>query len=146
MKVVDIELTTSPSAEDAETLSQGLIGFNRQTASNLEPVEAAMPLSVFARDDDGEIVGGLRAVCFWNTLHIEALWLAEEARGKGTGSALVARAEQFAIDQGFDLALLETTDWQARPFWEKQGYAVVAAIPEYPRGHEMYILTKRLVA
>ena len=34
-----IELTTSPSAEDAETISQGLVNFNLEAAKNLDPEE-----------------------------------------------------------------------------------------------------------
>ena len=140
-----IELTTSPSAEDAKTISQGLMNFNYETIPDLEPMEAAINFSVFTRDDDGTVTGGLRATCFWNTLHIELLWILKEARGKGIGRLLVEEAERYAIDHGFELALLESTTWQAKPFYEKLGYELMATIPDYPKGHACHFLTKRLV-
>ena len=140
-----IELTTSPSAEDAKTISQGLVNFNHETIKELQGEDAEIKFSVFARDAGGKVTGGLRATCFWNTLHIELLWVAEEARGNGTGSVLVEKAEQFAIEHGFELALLETTSWQARPFYQKLGYELMATLPQYPKGHATHFLTKRLL-
>ncbi len=140
-----IELTTSPSKEDAKTISRGLVIFNHETIKDLEPEEDAIEFSVFARDKDGIIIGGLRATCFWNTLHIELLWLSEEARGVGTGSTMVEKAEQFAIEHGFEQALLESTSWQAKPFYEKLGYKLIASVPNYPKGHACHFLTKKLI-
>ena len=140
-----IELTTSPSAEDAKTISQGLFNFNLETIEGLEAQSTEINFSVFSRDEDGNITGGLRATCFWNNLHIELLWVSDEARGMGTGTALLEKAEQFAIEQGFELALLESTSWQAKPFYEKHGYTVLATLPDYPKGHATHFLTKRLV-
>ena len=141
---MEIELTTTPSAEDAKTISQGLVDFNHETIPDLEPEEAAINFSVFARDNDGRITGGLRATCFWNTLHIELTWVSKDARGKGVGCVMVKKAEQFAIENGFEQALLETTDWQAKPFYEKLGYQLMATLPEYPKGHACHFLIKKL--
>ena len=140
-----IELTTSPSAEDAKTISQGLFNFNLETIKGLEAQSSEINFSVFARDDDGNITGGLRATCFWNTLHIELLWVSEEARGTGKGATLLEKAEMFAIEHGYELALLESTSWQAQSFYEKLGYKVLATLPEYPKGYATHFLTKRLV-
>ena len=140
-----IELTTSPSAEDAKTISQGLVNFNLETIKGLEAQSSEINFSVFARDDNGNITGGLRATCFWNTLHIELLWVSDEARRMGTGSTLLEKAELFAIEQGVELALLESTSWQAKSFYEKLGYEVLATLPDYPKGYATHFLTKRLV-
>ncbi len=141
-----IELTTSPSTEDTKTISQGLVDFNNKMVKDLDPVGAEIKFSVFARDEDGNVKGGVRATCFWNTLHIELVWVTEEARGNGTGSSLVEKAEQFAIEHGFELALLESTSWQAKPFYEKLGYELLATLSGHPKGHATHFLTKHLVA
>ncbi len=65
-----IDLTTSPSKEDAKTISRELVNFNHETIKDLEPEDAAIEFSVFARDKSGTIIGGLRATCCRNTLHI----------------------------------------------------------------------------
>ncbi|TKJ40489.1 GNAT family N-acetyltransferase [candidate division LCP-89 bacterium B3_LCP] len=141
---MEIELTTTPSAEDARTISQGLVDFNHEMVHDLDPEETEIKFSVLARDYDGEVTGGLRATCFWNTLHIELIWVSKEARGSGIGSSMVKKAELFAIKHGFEQALLETTSWQARPFYEKLGYELLATLPEYPKGHACHFLTKKL--
>jgi len=142
---VKIELTTAPSAEDAKTISQGLIQFNHAIVADLEPIKSLVKFSVFSRDPDGNVNGGLRATCFWNLLDIELLWLAEEARGQGIGSLLVRKAEQFAIDKGIEQALVTTTTWQARPFYEKLGYKLKTTISDHPKGHSCHFLSKRLI-
>jgi len=141
---LEIELTTSPSEEDAKTISQGLVDFNHEMVPDLEPQDAAINFSVFARDGDGKIFGGLRATCFWNTLHIELTWVSKEARGYGVGSDMVKKAELFALEHGFKQALLESTSWQAKPFYEMLGYQLMGSIKDYPKGHTCHFLTKKL--
>lgn len=140
-----INLTTSPTPEDAKTISQGLVTFNQRMVKELKDQDTELNFSVFARDDSNNINGGLRATCFWNTLHIELLWVAEELRGQGVGQELLEKAEQYALENGFEQALLESTSWQAKPFYEKMGYTVMATLPEYPKGHETHFMTKRLI-
>lgn len=118
--------------------------FNHEMVPDLEPLDAAINFSVFARDDDGKIIGGLRATCCWNTLHIELTWVSKEARGYGVGSDIVKKAELFALEHGFEQALLESTSWQAKPFYEKLGYQLMGSIKDYPKGHTCHFLTKKL--
>lgn len=141
-----IELSTQADPKDAATLSQGIVAFNHACIAGLEPIEAEVRFFVFARDENEAVVGGIRAACYWNTLHIELLWLSESVRGQGAGRELMARAEAFAREKDCQIALVETTGWQARPFYEKCGYQCIATIPDRPRGHVSYTLSKRLDA
>jgi GNAT superfamily N-acetyltransferase len=43
-----------------------------------------------ARDVDGRVVGGLRAVVAMYWLRVEVLWVSEATRGKGIGARLLA--------------------------------------------------------
>lgn len=138
------ELTTSPSSEDAKTISQGLVNFNHKMIPALEPEENKVMFSIFVRDDEGVVIGGLRGLCYWNTLHIELLWLSELVRANSVGSQLVREAEAFAVSKGFKRSLLFTTSWQAKPFYELQGYKLQATIPDYPEGHSSHLMTKAL--
>ncbi len=140
-----IELTQNPTKEDAKAISDGLVHFNHETIPDLAYPEATINFSIFTRDDAGEITGGLRASCYWNILHIELLWVSEEARRHDIGSQLVEKAEAFAIENGFERALLDTTSWQARPFYEKLGYEVFGTLPDHPKGHALHFMTKKLV-
>ncbi len=80
----------------------------------------------------------------WNTLHIELLWLSEEVRGKGIGKELLDIAETYAVQNECGNALVETTSWQAKPFYEKNGYEHIATLNDRPKGHASHYLAKAL--
>jgi len=139
-----IEIVRNPPADIAQALSDGIAGFNRATIADLEPNELEVRFHVVAKEYVGKLVGGLRGACYWNTLHIELLWLADSARGSGIGRKIIAAAEDFAREQGCELALVETTSWQARPSYEKHGYELMATLHGRPRGHASHYLRKTL--
>lgn len=141
---MNLEITENASKEDAKTISQGIIDFNNSKIPNLESIEEEVKFFVFVRNEANQIVGGVRAICYWNTLHIELLWLSEECRGKGIGKDLMKSAENFAREKGCEKAFVETTSWQAKPFYEKIGYAHIATINDRPKGHSSHYLTKNL--
>lgn len=141
---MNIEITTTPNEEDAKTISQGIIDFNTSKVPDLEPIEKEVRFFTFARDRNSNIIGGIRAVCFWNTLHIELLWLSEHHRGKGAGKKLIKAAESFAKENDCEKVFVETTSWQARPFYEKLGYKHMATLNNRPKGHASHYLTKDL--
>lgn len=141
---MNITTTTKPSHADAQRISQGIIDFNRNHVPNLERIKQEVKFFTFARDVNEKVVGGIRATCFWNTLHIELLWLAEDYRGKGMGRQLMEAAEQFAQANNCEKAFVETTSWQARPFYEKLGYEHLATLNDRPKGHATHYLSKDL--
>ena len=47
--------------------------------------------------------------------------------------------------QGWHGVFLTTFSFQARPFYEKSGYEVVADIQDYPKGHSHHVLKKNLL-
>ncbi|MBB4117926.1 GNAT superfamily N-acetyltransferase [Mesonia hippocampi] len=139
-----IETTITPKKEEAEILSKGIIAFNNAEIPNLEPIEKEIKFFTFVRDKDKNIVGGIRASCYWNTLHIELLWLAKTCRGTGIGGKLLKEAEDFAKKNNCEKAFVETTSWQAKPFYEKNNYQHIATINDRPKGHASHYLTKNL--
>ena len=93
---MNIEIERNPSKAEADLLSRGIKSFNEETVRDLEPAEEEKRFHVMARDDEGSLQGGIRATCYWNTLHIELLWISETARGAGIGRKLMQKAEAFA--------------------------------------------------
>ena len=49
-----------------------------------------------------------------------------------------------ARERGCIGVYLDTYSFQARPFYERHGYAVVGVLPDMPPGGAMYYLAKRL--
>ncbi|MBS0382573.1 MAG: GNAT family N-acetyltransferase [Proteobacteria bacterium] len=139
-----VEVATDPTLADLRTLSEGIQDFNRRTVPGLPEVADDLKFAVFARDAAGKVVGGIRANAFWSYLNIELLWLGDSARGVGLGTRLVRCAEQFALRHGFKQARVETTSFQARPFYEKLGYRVYGELKDFPEGHVSYFLARRL--
>lgn len=108
------------------------------------PGERETPLHVWARDDSGQLAGGLVGHTWATWLHVTYLWVDEPFRGTGLGTHLLARAEHLArTDRGCAASRVETWDFQAPKFYVKQGYEVVSVIPDYPPGITEYTLVKR---
>lgn len=105
---------------------------------------AYRPLYVIVRDDQGMAQGGLLADLWGGWMHLNFVWVAEALRGQGWGARLVQRAEDEARAAGCRGVYLETHSFQARPFYEKLGYNVLASLPDYPPGHSYYFLRKFL--
>jgi len=142
---VRIEIELAPSQSDKDALSHGIMGFNDEAIDDLEPVDVEQRFHVMARDIAGVLQGGIRATCYWNTLHLELLWLSEDARGSGVGRKLIDQAEAFAVENNCENAFVETTSWQAKPFYEKNGYRLMATLHNRPKGHSTHYLSKLLV-
>ena len=77
-------------------------------------------------------------------LDLETLWVAEPLRGQGYGKKLLEATEDEARAQGCRGVFLTTFSFQARPFYERLGYEVIADVPDYPVGHTYHVLRKML--
>lgn len=141
---MDILVTTSPTKEDLKTLSEGIGSYNQDYLPDEVGFEKDTKFAVIAKDDNGKVLGGIRANAYWNYCIIELLWLSKESRGLGLGSQLIESAENFAKEKGLGYMRTETLSFQARPFYEKLGYQLFGELPDYPKGHTTYCLVKEL--
>jgi len=140
--VLDVELSieTDPSARDVEALAEGL----SQHALPFTGARGFQPLAVFARDGEGQLVGGASGLVNRTWLHVSLLWVPESLRHQGLGSRLLGVIEAAAVARGCIHAHLDTSSCQARPFYEHHGYAVFAVLEDYPPGERRIFLSKRL--
>ena len=140
-----IEVSLNPEKDDLRIIHQGIKQYNKKEVLNL-PIDADdLEFAVFARDDANKIIGGIRATASWNWLHIELLWVEIRFRQRGIGKKLVQKAEAFAIEHGFQYVRVETTSFQAKPFYEKLGYQVFGVLENSPsEGYTDYFMKKRL--
>jgi GNAT superfamily N-acetyltransferase len=104
------------------------------------------PVAFFLKDKRGEVLGGVLGGIWAAGLHIGTLGVTAPMRGSGYGKQLMEQAELYAVERGCTMAFLETFSFQARPFYEKLGYRVCGMIEDYPAGHQLYFMTKRLNA
>ena len=142
--MMQIILTQSPSQDDLKTISQGIKSYNQKHLPDEVVFEPDTRFAVFAKNDSGKVLGGIRANAYWNYCIIELLWLSDEIRGKGVGSQLMQQAEDFAKEKGFEFIRTETVSFQAKPFYEKLGYRVYGELEDFPKGCTTYCLVKKL--
>lgn len=128
-----------PQDHEFEALRRGLNGFNEAVTGPLHRERIAS----FIKDEEGAVLGGILGEIKWGWLHIEGLWVDDAIRQTGWGARLLAAMEQYALSQGITNFHLETTSFQALPFYQKQGYEVFGQLPDMPPGHVSYFLKKQ---
>ncbi|MGL5565319.1 MAG: GNAT family N-acetyltransferase, partial [Plesiomonas sp.] len=100
-------------------------------------------IASFIKDKEGKVHGGIIADIKWGWLHVDWLWIDESIRRDGWGGRLLGAMEQYAQSKGITNYHLETTSFQALPFYQKQGYEVFGQLPDMPPGHISYFLKKQ---
>ncbi|WP_341501316.1 GNAT family N-acetyltransferase [Gallaecimonas sp. GXIMD4217] len=123
-----------------ERLSQAIRAFNRARW----PAVERRPLALTIKDAGGELLAGIDGTTFGNWLFIDHLWVSEALRGQGRGGELLLAMEEAARARGCTRALLDTLDFQARPFYEHHGYRVAFTLNDYPLDGARYYMTKAL--
>jgi GNAT superfamily N-acetyltransferase len=139
---VTLELDDHPSEEEVRQIVDGVRAYNQGIIGHGRPRAVAS----FLRDDEGRIVGGAHGELWGRSVHIAAMWVAESQRGKGHGSALLRAVEDYAATNGHMLAYVETTSFQARPFYERLGYRVFGELEGIDDGYTLFFLRKDLQA
>lgn len=125
---------------DVESIGDNLRSFNRNAIGEIE----YSPVCLAARDESGALVGGFIGTAFLGWLAIDVLWVAEAHRGRGTGTALLAKAEAEGVRLGARAAYLDTFKWQAREFYEARGYSEFGRLEGFPEGHWRAFMQKSL--
>jgi GNAT superfamily N-acetyltransferase len=136
----EIVLTDAPGQAAHGVILAGIVAYNDSRAGR----SGHRPLAVLVNEEAGQTVGGLWGATHWQWLFVHLLWLPEAFRGAGLGRDLLRRAEAEAVARGCGNVWLDTFSFQARGFYEKQGYAVFGTLDDYPPGHRRYFLQKRL--
>ncbi|GEM75041.1 GNAT family N-acetyltransferase [Vibrio sagamiensis] len=139
-----IEISTQPKEDELNMISEGIRSFNAPFLPNDAEYESSGRFVITAKNDKGEFIGGAQANVMWSYCVLELLWLSEECRGKGVGTSLIKQLESFAIEKGLTQIRTETLSFQAKPFYEKNGFRVYGELHDTPKGHSTYFLVKDL--
>jgi ribosomal protein S18 acetylase RimI-like enzyme len=136
-----IERTDAPTDEERQAILAPLRAYNTSKTGATVPE----PVAWLVRDENSnEVVGGLYGRVFFRWFYIELLVVPEQARGQGTGSALMQMAEELAREKNCVGIWLDTFDFQAPAFYKKHGFTEIGQIDDYPPGHQHFFLQKRL--
>ena len=133
------ELDENPTIDDFRIVLDGVRKFNHEQTGHERP----RPVACFLRDGN-RIVGGVQGSLWGRSMHIDALWVDEQYRSGGYGSKLMEAIEEYAAACEHPLVYLETTSFQALPFYRKLGYEVFGELPEISSGHSLFFLRKEL--
>ncbi|MEZ9198013.1 GNAT family N-acetyltransferase [Shewanella sp. 10N.286.54.B9] len=134
------QFITDNSKEFAQSVEDKIAEFNWQ---NWE-VSERLPLGLKLENDSGELLAGFSGRTFGNWLMIDNLWVSEALRGQKIGHQLLAEAERLALAKGCKFAILDTLNFQAKPFYEARGYQVQWTQLAYPETGCKYFMVKAL--
>jgi GNAT superfamily N-acetyltransferase len=141
-----ITLTETVDLESREFIRRQLRAFNDTRSEHHRAIRSAepIPLDIVIRNEVGEIVGGLIGSTYWGWLEVNVLWVADGLRRLGYGRTLLRMAEAEARTRNCSHVMLTTYSFQARGFYEKEGYRVVGEMADYPPGAAYYWMRKDL--
>lgn len=100
--------------------------------------------SNFLAFDNDKLIGGAIGYIEYNWYFLDLLYIEENYRGQNIGTKLIKAIEEFAIKENLTGVRMETWNFQARGFYEKNGYKVFAQIENCPPGTIDYFLKKEL--
>ncbi|MCU1740943.1 MULTISPECIES: GNAT family N-acetyltransferase [unclassified Pseudomonas] len=128
---------------DAEAMAVVRKGLERFNAEQIGAY-AYEDFQLYARDSEGQVIGGMFGHSGMGWLYIDYLWLNHALRSRGLGGQLLKRAEDEARSRGCKGVFLYTYSFQAPDFYQKQGYQVMGVLEDCPPGHQRYYLKKSL--
>jgi len=136
MARVRVETVHGPARR---AIFKGLRAFNEPHIGKLD----YKPLTITVREGK-DIVGGLTGHTARGWLYVDLLWLSDERRRKGLGTALMEKAEAEARKRGAHGAWLNTFSFQAPAFYRKLGYKEFARLKDFAKGHSLHWMMKAL--
>ena len=77
-----------------------------------------------AENDEGEIIGVITDIAYYNEVHINDLIIDEKYRRLSLGSELVKKVEEEYSGRGYEKITLTTFGFQAPEFYKKLGYSL----------------------
>ena len=136
-----IALIERPEPAIFAAIARPLASFNAPFAG---PAESRPLVLALQRPPAGEVVGGLSGETIYRWLAIQVLYVPPELRGQGIGAALLRAAENEARARFCLGIVVNTFSFQARPFYERMGFAHVGTLDDCPPGHRCFYLSKRI--
>lgn len=125
-ELVHIELV----AGDDDALARAVDGILDEAAAALGRRFEGRKVQLRALDAGGAMLGGLIGAHLQRWFFVKLLAVSPEARGRGLGAKLLARAETHAREEGLVGIYLDTFDFQAPRFYLREGYRELGRLPK----------------
>jgi ribosomal protein S18 acetylase RimI-like enzyme len=140
IEVDGVLISTVPDLSVGRLLEERIIAFNVAKTG----IDDAQPITGAVRGPDGEVLAGTHGWSWGGTCWIESLWVREDMRGRGMGSALLYFAEHEALARRCHQLALDTHSFQAPEFYLRHGFEIVGQLDGYPAGHARLVMRKAL--
>ena len=130
--------------EEYVLVDKGIVEYNLSKV----PFTQEIPFDSINRvikGSNGDMIAGINSNLYcWNCLYIDVLWVKEEFRKDGYGSALLNEVEKISKEKGCKLIHLDTFDFQAKDFYLKHGYEIFGVLEDCPMEHNRYYMKKNI--
>lgn len=141
------EIVISDNKDYQEIIQQGIKRFNNQKHPEMEVFNNYREKGYndtfgFYAILDEQIIGGITAHKKMEWLDVDILFINEKFRKNRIGSKLVSKAVEYCQKEKLIGMHLYTLDFQAKGFYEKQGFKLIAEIKDWPKGITRYEFIK----
>ena len=126
---------------DKKAIREGILAFNK---SILGKGMLEKTFSVFLKDENNNIHGGILAYFDSESVFVDVVWVDENSRHQGYGTQLLSATENEGCKLGCRYATLDTWSFQAEEFYLKNGYERLGEIKNYYLHHSKIFLRKEL--
>lgn len=94
----------------------------------------------FMIEEAGEMIAGLSGYTWGGIAKVKILWVEDDHRHRGLGSALLKHAIAVAAARGCRHMFLTTHSFQAPHFYKRHGFEEIAVVPDKPVGHAEHVM------
>lgn len=144
---VEQNIIVSDSEDYKEIIRQGIRNFNFEKHPE-HPIFQQYrkkgytdTFGFYALQDD-QVIGGMIAHKKMQWLDVDILYVNQNFRKNRVGSHLIDKASEYCKQEDLVGIHLYTLDFQAKGFYEKQGFSHIATIENWPRGITRYEFIK----
>lgn len=144
---IKIDIVISDNKDYQNTIQNGIIKFNNEKHPENIIFQVyrekgySDPFGFYALLNN-QVIGGIIAHKKMQWLDIDILFVNQDYRSNKIGSQLMSKAIEYCKNQELIGVHLYTLDFQAKGFYEKQGFQLIAEIKDWPKGITRYEFIK----
>jgi GNAT superfamily N-acetyltransferase len=138
---LEFRVTVSVMPALAEKINQPMSGYLNELTGRSHHFESG----AITVDSHGTFAGGILFEQQGDVLWIDRFWVEQAFRKKGIGTKLVQSAQLVAKEKDCNRIQLNTYFPEALAFFQKQGFEVVAMIPQWKYGLDCHYMRLKVL-